>query len=330
MLVCLVAAARCLSLASAMFGPVSANPTFGQVILPADVDINTVHPRPPTILDSKFGYTQFRANDNRSTLIDARNASWIVDNTGPRRNLYPFLIDRSIPNLEVIGGTVRGVIPLDADWQEIYVNSAAVMVRDAVGVSVCSWTIRRAWDGIRIAGASDGFLIDNVFLSQIRDDAVENDHGAFGTISNSLFDGAFSGLSMSSTTLPDEQSKTVTLDNVLIRMQAYPFKGQLTHQSPFKVEAESPSLRIRDSVIAIEDVNHIGKSRLTSAWAKAIDASGNHLLFLSDDPLPDDYPLPGQGWTVLHGDPARNFWNQAKADWVAANRPAASRSCRPR
>lgn len=282
-----------------------------------------------TLVALQFGYNQFRVNRNEAKMIDASSASWIVSNYGPHQNLYPFLIDGSIQGTRIAGGTIDGEVPLELDWRDIYINSAAVMARDAPGIELHGWTIRQAWDGIRIAGASDSFLISNAAVFSIRDDAVENDHGNSGTIASSLFDGTFSGLSMTRPQMPDLSSKTVTLDGVLMRMQAYPFGGRMTHQSPFKIEANSPSLEIRNTVLAIEDVNHIGRGRLELAWQKTTEASSNHFLNLSDVPLPEGYPLPGKGWTVLQGQAARDHWQAARAGWLAGQ-PAGRRPHGPR
>jgi hypothetical protein len=265
--------------------------------------------------ESNFGYSQFRANDNNAKKIVASAASWIVSNYGSPLNPYPFLVDKSIPGVKIFGGSILGTVPLDRDWLDIYTNSAAVMVRDAPQVEIFDWTISQAWDGIRIADRSDQFLIENVTMSDIRDDAIENDYGASGTIAKSMFDGIFSGLSMTSKGLADMTDNVVTLDTVLIRMQSFPFKGESTHQSPFKIESKSPSLKIYDSVIAINDVNHVGRSRLETAWSKILDASNNYFLNLSDQPLPDDYPLPDTDWTILQGQPARDHWAAAKKNW---------------
>ena len=278
-----------------------------------------------SLRDAHFGYSQFRANDNESTVIDATNASWIVSNHGPRQNLYPFLIDGSLPGVRVFGGVIRGTVPIEKDWIDIYENSAAVMVRDAPQAEIRDWIISQAWDGIRVAGASDDFRIDNVEMFAIRDDAVENDFGASGRISNSMFDGVFSGISMSHNDLPDLKDNILTLDNVIIRMRSYPFKGNIAHQSPFKIVENSPSLKIFNSVIAIDNINHIGKSRLLLAWQKTRESSGNHFLNLSDHPLPDDYPLPGAGWTILQGPEAREYWDKAKTNWVSSH-PAGAES----
>ncbi|MCV6592319.1 MAG: hypothetical protein OIF48_05155 [Silicimonas sp.] len=271
------------------------------------------------LVDSDFQYNQFRINGNDADVIDASDGSWIVDNHGALKNIYPFFVDGSVPGLKILGGNIEGQVPLDIDWLKAYVNSAAVMVRDAPDVELYNWSIDQAWDGIRIAANSDGFLIDNVMMTNIRDDAIENDYGAGGTISNSMFDGVFSGLSMTKKALPNMSSKTVTIDNVMMRMESYLFRGEMTHQSPFKIESNSPSLEIHNTVIAIDDVDHIGQSRTEQAWNKTIDASNNYFLNLSDRPLPDDYPLPGDGWTVLEGHAARDHWDASKTLWLEEN-----------
>ncbi len=277
--------------------------------------------------EAQFGYSQFRVNGNTSNSINARSASWVVSNYGDQLNAYPFLIDESVPGVKVYGGTILGTVPQDLDWLDIYNNSAAVMVRDAPRAEIYDWTITGAWDGIRIAAGSDDFRIENVAISAVRDDAVENDFGANGAIANSLFDGVFSGISITHNALPDVRQNVVTMDGVLLRMQSFLFKGRTTHQSPFKIETNSPSMKIYDSVIAIEDVDHVGVERLRMAWSKTTEASGNFLLNLSDRPFPAKYPVPGDGWTVLQGQAARDHWTTVKEDWIRANpSPAGSRA----
>lgn len=263
-----------------------------------------------------YGYEQFRLNDSDASVIDATDATWIVANQGSQLNLYPVLIDRSDASPELIGGQVHGTVSLTDEWVDIYQNSSAVMIRDAENATIRDWEITRAWDGIRVAGDVNGFLIDNIIMSDIRDDAIENDYGASGTISNSLFDGVFSGISMTKPDLPDLSSNVVTIDNVLIRMESYLFRGNETHQSPFKITEESPSLRITDTVIAIDNVDHVGDWRLDLAWEKTIESDNNTFLNLSGDPFPAGYPLPGDGWTILQGQEAWDFWDAARANFL--------------
>jgi Ca2+-binding RTX toxin-like protein len=268
-------------------------------------------------LTGNYGYRDYRLDRSTVDVVDASSASWTLANSGSTLNLYPFQVTNTEADIRIIGGTINGQVSLTGDWANIYVNSAAVRVAGTRDAVIEDWRISRVWDGIRINGNSDGFHIDNVWLSDVRDDAVENDNGASGRITNSLFDGVFVGVSTADRGNTDHSRSTVTLDNVLIRMESYLFKGSVTHQAPFKIYDNSPRMEIHDSVFAIENVNHRGKNLLDTAWDKTIDASGNYFLNLSDTPLPRDYPMPPSGFTVLQGAQARAFWENARSEWIA-------------
>ena len=246
-----------------------------------------------------------------------RRIVFIVDNSGSQTNLYPFMVDNSNAGIEIYGATINGNVSLTGEWLDLYVNSAAFMVRDTEQARISDIRITQAWDALRVAGDSDGFEISNVWVSDVRDDAFENDNPVSGAIRNSLFDGVFSGISLGHKNMADASHEVLELDGVLMRMESYLFKGQMTHQSPFKMESKSPQLSITDSVIAIDNVNHVGDSRLKMAWDKTIHSSNNVFLNLSNDPLPSDYPMPPAGWTVLQGQQARDYWDAAREDWIA-------------
>ena len=267
-------------------------------------------------LADDYRYDDFRIAGIESTVIDASDAHWIVSNLGDQLNLYPVVVADSA-GVTLIGGTIDGEVPLDIDRVDAYVNSAAIFVRGTQGAVIQDWTITQAWDGIRVRG-SDHFTIENVWITDIRDDAIENDDGLSGTVRDSLFDGVFVAMSTADDkTPPTGPRNVVTFDNVLIRMEESLNEGKVTHLSPFKVTDMSPAMKIYNSVIAIENVRHAGRNRLKLAWEKTIDASGNYFLNLSDDPLPRRYPLPTKGFTILEGEEARAFWDAARSDWIA-------------
>ena len=268
-------------------------------------------------LTGDYGYDAYRYAGGDAQAIDATQASWTVSNTGSQTNLYPFLVDKARDGIDIYGTTIEGTVPLTGEWLQLYTNSAAVMVRDTIEADVYDMRISQAWDALRVAGDSDGFEISNVWVSDVRDDAFENDNPVSGAIRNSLFDGVFSGISLGHKNMADASHEVLELDGVLMRMESYLFKGQMTHQSPFKMESKSPQLSITDSVIAIDNVNHVGDSRLKMAWDKTIHSSNNVFLNLSNDPLPSDYPMPPAGWTVLQGQQARDYWDAAREDWIA-------------
>lgn len=269
-------------------------------------------------LDADFGYQDFRRTQIEDVVIDATNARWIVANIGSKTNKYPFLIDKS-NRVVAIGGVIDGEVPLDLDWAEAYENSAAVFMRDTGNVVIRNWAISQAWDAIRVDGAGDNFRIEHVYLTDIRDDGVENDDGWNGTIRDSLFDGVFVGISLADGWSKPAQDHLVILENLLMRMELFSYKGRVTHGAMFKVEDTSPGLIIRNSVFAISDVDHAGQRRMKIAWGKVREASGNVLLNLTDTSLPPDYPLPPDGFEILEGAEARAYWERAAADWIRQN-----------
>lgn len=274
--------------------------------------------------------------------IDATTASWTVANsrneepadgcgcdTGELEiNRYPFQVSGA-DYVTILGGTIDGEVPLGSDWTYTYrddypdgesCNSAALRIADSTGATIDGWRISRPWDGIRISGDSDGFVITDVWISQSRDDAIENDDLSSGTIRDSLFDGVFSGISLGDSNAPDHSDHVVTLDGVLLRSESFLYKGEVTHGSPIKMSKDdsiTPNLSFKDTIFAIEDVDHFGQERLQKAWDKTIASSGNYFLNLSDDKLPSDYPMPGEGWTVLQGQAARDYWDAAASAWKA-------------
>lgn len=285
-------------------------------------------------LSSNYGYDTISiSNIGANSTIDATGASWNLSNSRNQfpdadtsydvgsglLNKYPVIVYDAGFGLTLRGGTIWGEVPQESDWQYTYNNSAAVRVANAPGVIVEDWSIHKAWDGIRFYVGSDNWLIDDVLMTNLRDDAVENDYVLTGTIRDSLFDGVFSGISLGNGEDADGSDNVVTLQNVFMRNQSYLYEGEMTHGTPFKMdtgEAElAPDLRIFNSIIAIEDVNHLGYARLKLAWESVVESSGNVFLNLSDTPLPSNYPMPPAGFTVLQGQQARDYWEAAEALW---------------
>lgn len=290
----------------------------------------------PTItLSGNYGYTNYRVSDlAANTTIDARTASWIVSNSRNQfpdadtsytegsgsLNTYPVNIYGAGDGLRLWGGTIWGDIPQTSDWLYTYNNSAAVRVEYTPNVVIDDWRIDKAWDAFRIYTGATNFLIDDAYLTNIRDDAVENDKGIeSGTIRDSLFDGVFSGISTGDDNGTDGSNNTITLDHLFMRSQSYLYKGEVVHMSPFKANSQAPettpNFRIINSVIAITDPNHEGQHRLAIAWDNVIESHGNVYLNLSDTPLSADYPMPPAGFTILQGQQARDYWEAVKAAW---------------
>jgi Ca2+-binding RTX toxin-like protein len=261
------------------------------------------------------------------TIIDATSATFIQDNwtgDGGGSNAYPFQVVQTA-NALIIGGSIIGQVDQTADWRTVYShgNSAGVRIEDAPNAIIRDWRITNTWDAVRVSWNSQNFLIDSVWVTNARDDAVENDRLLSGTIKDSLFDGVFGGMSIdpSSSSPVDGHNETVTMNGVLMRLQLSLYEGEMTHASFIKTDSATPGtvtphLRFINNVIAIEDVTHHSYRSLLDAWAHTVESSGNYYLNLSDTPLPADYPMPPAGWTVLQGQAARDYWQAARTDWI--------------
>ena len=284
-------------------------------------------------LTQDYGYASYRITGLASgTVIDASTASWILDNDSSdgQSSAYPVLVYQA-PNVVIEGGTILGNIDQTSDWTQVYAmgNSAAVRTEDAPGATISDWRISNAWDAVRVSWNTPDFVIQGIRATDIRDDAVENDRLQSGTIRDSLFDGAFSGISVDpdSSNPVDGHNETVLIDGVLMRLQRSLYEGEMTHSSFIKTDSATngtvtPSLRFVNNVFALEDVNHHSYRSMEDAWAHTIESKNNYLLNLSDDPLPSDYPLPPSGWTVLQGQAARDYWAQARDGWISQHADA--------
>jgi Ca2+-binding RTX toxin-like protein len=278
-------------------------------------------------LSGDYGYKQYRVSGLPSgTTIDAGNATWIHDNNSSdgSSNPYPFAV-YGASNAVLDGGTIKGNIDLSTEWRTVYNygNSAAIRTEDTPNVVIRDWRITDTWDAVRVSWNSQNFLIEDVWVTNARDDAVENDRLQSGTIRDCLFDGVFGGISIdpSSSSPVDGHNNTVTLDGVLMRMKSFLYEGEMTHASMIKTDSATngevtPNLRFINTVFAIEDVGHRSYRSMFDAWSNTIESRGNVFLNLSDDPLPSDYPKPPAGWTILQGQAARDYWEAAKTAWI--------------
>ena len=276
------------------------------------------------------GYEAFKVSGlDSGTVIDASGASWIHDNDDGdgASSPYPFQV-YDAPDVVIEGGTILGRIDQDGAWRDVYDlgNAAAVRTEDTPNVVIRDWRITETWDAIRVSWNSQDFLIEDVWVTDARDDAVENDRLQSGTIRDSLFDGVYAGLSIdpSSSSPVDGSDEVVTMEGVLLRLETTSYNGMTTHGSPIKTDSATdgevtPSLRFIDCVFAIEDVEHRSYRSMFDAWDHTIESHGNVYLNLSDTPLPDDYPMPPDGWTVLEGQEARDYWTAARDTWIAAH-----------
>jgi hypothetical protein len=282
-------------------------------------------------LNQDFGTRQYRPRElTRGTLFDATGARFIVDNCGwdGEKNPYPALLDRC-QECTWYGGLWSSKIPQDTDWEKSYCNSAAAFAfTGSIDFTFDSVRIDGAWDGVRFQprrpDTGTTFVLQNSWLSNVRDDCVENDALHDMIIRNSLLDGCFSGISVdpgrTGSRVPNRaETRTVVIEDVLLRLQDYAFRGEVQPGHFLKVHAASPSIEIRDSIFAFDRVGHVDR-RWSRAMSKVKSCSNNYLLWLSDRPVPARFPSVPACFTLLTGAEAREKWEQSRDAWIAACR----------
>ncbi len=218
--------------------------------------------------------------------IDARSFN---STAFPSVNTYPLNLGKStsIPNrVCVVGGAVAGTQPESYTWQEVK-NTDGTGIRLAANRrgAGTTWSIidgfrsHNVEDGIRPAGTEsltppdgDGFFVRNAYETYTRDDCIENDYFAAGTVYDSLFDGCYQGFSEQDNAgslydnSPADPSEQFFIDHVAIRLQIMPGPNANpsgTGHAQFFKKWSSPASNkvvVRDSVfysegVPLEDAN---------------------------------------------------------------------------
>jgi hypothetical protein len=242
------------------------------------------------------------------------------------------------------GGRIIGEISPTVDrtvWGSKggYCNSAAVFMKNGSSTRQKIEAIRvdRVWDAFRMGGANcwkPGLchnLIRSVWVSNVRDDCVENDKLGGLTIQDSLFDGCYSGISADpgpckkcTASESHKDTDTIELDGVLLRLQEFPqtLQGKKASNllAPFKLNGRyAPQFVVNDSIIAFASYDPTRIIRWSTGWERIKSCRNNQLLWLSDAPFPPNpkFPLPPSCFTVKTGAAARAIWNDARAAWIA-------------
>lgn len=279
-------------------------------------------------------YQFVRSKGHERIVVDARGATFVVANSknpNPtaendcRRgsepvNPYPLSVSDS-DNVTIIGGIIVSRVPQTSDWLYTYCNSTSLHIRRSPGAVVDGIRIAGGWDGVRASEGSPHLLLVNSWLSDIRDDAVENDYLYSASIHDTLIDGAFQGVSVKSSgsVARNGLQETLVLSAVLLRLQEYPYRGQNRFGAVTKNEIASPAIQIRNSVIAVDYHGATTwRDYWTRSWSKMIDSKDNIFLWLSDDPIPESLPVPPKetGFVFVSGTAARRIWERAKQNWI--------------
>ncbi|MGI9318803.1 MAG: hypothetical protein ACR2QW_15855, partial [bacterium] len=196
-------------------------------ILASGLDVKTV--------SGPFGYDDYRYSGKDDVALDARGASFILansKNSNPTNsykcgsgslptNEYPFKVDGP-DNTWVVGGIWNGEIPLESDRGPTYCNSSAIIYKSAPGGGVDGIRVTSSWDTIRPANSSDYMTVKNNWLTDVRDDVIENDHYLNMVIEDNLMDRVYMAISMRDKDANSQSSSIVeVLGNVILLSEWY-------------------------------------------------------------------------------------------------------------
>ena len=147
---------------------------------------------------------------------------------------------------------------------------------------------------------------------------MEDDFLYSGLIIDVLFDGCFSGVSVrpSADRTDDGSKETLTLAGVLLRLNSFPYKGEMKHGAPIKADPGSPRIDIYDSVFVLNDGEVISRSQLSGGWDKIADCRNNVVLWTSDKPWPEKLAKPPACFRLVQGEEARDLWLRVRQNWI--------------
>jgi hypothetical protein len=286
------------------------------------------------VLSGDYGYDRYqfdKSADGSPFALDVRNAQFQVANSANPSpttefdcnqgsdavNRYPLNVYHA-DLTAVVGGLINGEIPQDSDWRPTYCNSAAVHFKYAPSGTVDGVRITSAWDALRMSVDSPNLTVRNSWISDVRDDILENDYFFSTVFEDNLVDGTFQGISVDSGgDIVVTSSETVVVRGNVIRIREYLYKGKQQFGALFKNETSSPGSKIHNTVVAVDyKGGDTWKDYWEKSWSKIVDCSNNVFLWLSDSPIPDAVPLPPSCFKVVKGEEARLAWAQAKKNWI--------------
>jgi hypothetical protein len=265
-------------------------------------------------------------------------SGWYSDSVGQSANHAFMAGDRTAPaDVCVVGGVVNGHIPLTSDW-------AATHDYGGFGYRTTSSGLAMV-DGARVHNVEDGWKpressatrdvsatypnvgimsMRDVYMTGVRDDAIEDDEFMPGDIQDSLFDGIWCFLSEqnqtggSPATIGSGEDRNIRITRDYVRLSVTN-GGETGAGHWFKWQgrgSQNHTLVITDSVFAVDSEPRLGWSSL-SIPAGTVWQGSNFILWLG---APDGYggPRPA-GVTFLEGQAAKAKWNQVRNGWLSAH-----------
>jgi hypothetical protein len=303
-------------------------------------------------ISGDYGYTDYRPGatiDNK--VVDASAAEWTVANTSVEEpswpkdegwcdgavgsepiNKYPINLE-FCENVTFTGGVVHSDVSMTAEWRVTYCNSAAFRAGDGTdNLTLRRLRVEGGWDGLRLN--SSNWHIDQCYVSNIRDDCMENDTLTTGKVTNTLFEDVFVGPSFSPNGDPN-LGQVLTCDGMLVGLQLYPYSTAGDGDPAFIIQTHGHGFKGEtgysfDSVILKNCVwiFRCAPFHSNNRWSQIINAlddaqsSNNTIIWATADTIPQeivDTPINHASFTLddYSGDPAAGeaAWDAIVAQW---------------
>jgi hypothetical protein len=275
---------------------------------------------PLVIVSGDKGYAQYRPALANNSKVNAWGAKWNQRTTVAPKQPYPVIVTGS--NCCWIGGDILGTNSKTIGWNALYNagNSAAFFIGGSSGSApnFCLEQLRidNCWDGIRIGPGGTGWRVTGCYITYNRDDAFENDQDRSGTISDCLVDGTYGFYS--SRNAGTQSGTEVLIEKCLVYMQPLPVPsgcaaGSVGYGTTFKLDGNSPKLRLRDNIFLITQAAHNGNPfvNLANFPSKVAESAGNTIVWTGGGSYP--WPTPA-GFAVTT---SRSVYDKAKSSWLS-------------
>ena len=259
--------------------------------------------------------SRFKPSTSGHLAIDARSASWTQVDSWP-------VSPTGNGSLCWNGGSIVGTWSNSTTWEEFHhtggfnfatPNSVIENVR-----------VHNYGDAINVRDGASNWAVRGAHTTFIHDDCLQDDYLNAGTISDSLFDGCYVGISTrpsSNNTSSDGRSNTLTMNNNLLRLQPMPtvYKGPAPgHGGFFKWDdtGRSPKLALHGNVFRVDQTPNHGSLGLPNGYN--VSCSGNTIVWLGGGAFPE-----AASWLRTCPDTrivtSASTWNDAVAAWNASH-----------
>lgn len=265
--------------------------------------------------------TRYRNDDLlQNTRIDARNARWT--NASTNSGVSSSVRVAGQMGACISGGEITGTYPLTTTWSTMH-DIYGFMIRGAPFFTVEGLRIHNQGDGVYIGSENnEGFTVRGAYMTQIRDDAVQNDQGKPGTVEDCLIDGAYVGFSDQKYAVAPANA-VWNIHNNLVRLQVYEqtyVSGKAGHGWFYKTDLDTIKMSLHGNIFFAEAPSIHGGHKLIPekvVSCKKSDGSPDNVIVWGGS---GSYPRPEElatGCFTLTTD--RSVWDAAVAAWLRAH-----------